>query len=75
MENYITMSKKEIKKYDIIKKLISKELNGSEAADILNITARHARRLKSKVAKGGMKALVHGNRGKPGNRRIPDKER
>lgn len=75
MENYITMSQKEIKKYDIIKKLISKELNGSEVADILNITARHVRRLKSKVAKGGIKALIHGNRGKPSNRRLPEKER
>lgn len=75
MENYITMSQKEIKKYDIIKKLISEELNGSEAADILNITARHVRRLKSKVAKGGIAALAHGNRDKAGNRRIPAKER
>ena len=75
MDTNITMSLPEVKKYDIIKKLISKELNGSQAAGLLNLTSRHIRRLKKKVDKNGIKALLHGNRGKPGNRRVPDKER
>jgi transposase-like protein len=69
------MSQKEVKKFDIIKKVISKELNGSEAAGLLNLTVRHVRRLKGKVNHDGIKGLIHGNRGKPGNRRIPDKEK
>ena len=75
MDTNITMSLPEVKKYDIIKKLISKELNGSEAAGLLNLTTRHIRRLKKGVNKMGIRALIHGNRGKPGNRRLPDKER
>jgi hypothetical protein len=75
MDTNITMSLPEVKKYDIIKKLISKELNGSEAAELLGLTVRHIRRLKGKVADKGIKALIHGNRGKPGNRRMPDEER
>ena len=75
MDTNITMSLPEVKKYDIIKKLISKELNGGEAAGLLNLTTRHIRRLKKRVGKSGIKALIHGNRGKPGNRRLPDKER
>jgi len=75
MDSYITMSQKEVKKYDIIKKVISKELNGSEAAGLLNLTVRHIRRLKKKVNQNGIKGLIHGNRGRIGNRRIPDKER
>lgn len=75
MEKNIVMSQKEVKKYDIIKKLINKELNGSEAADLLNMTVRHIRRLKMKVNKDGIKGLVHGNRGKAGNRHIPGKEK
>jgi hypothetical protein len=71
----ITMSLSEVKKYDIIKKVLNKELNGSEAAELLNLTPRHIRRLKKEVDNNGIKALVHGNRGKLGNRRIPDKER
>lgn len=74
MDMNITMSLTEVKKYDIIKKVMSKELNGSEAAELLNLTTRHIRRLKKKVEENGIKALAHGNRGKPGNRRLPDKE-
>ncbi|MBU2214198.1 ISNCY family transposase [Patescibacteria group bacterium] len=75
MDMNITMSLPEIKKYDIIKKVINNELNGSEAAGLLNLTIRHIRRLKGKVNKDGIKGLIHGNRGKLGNRRVPDKKR
>jgi len=75
MDKYITMSQKEIKKYDIIKKLINQELNGSEAAELLNLTTRHIRRLKKKVKQSGIKGLIHGSRGKSGNRGLPDKEK
>lgn len=75
MNTYITMSQKEVKKYDIIKKAINKELNGSEAAKLLNLTSRHIRRLKKRVKEKGISGLIHGNRGKPGNRAIPDAEK
>lgn len=75
MGNLISMSPKEIKYYDVIKKLIRNDLNGSEAADALNLTTRHIRRLKGRVAKEGIKGLIHKNRGKESNRKILDKER
>lgn len=75
MDTTITMSLGEIKKYDIIKKVINKGLNGSQAAELLGLTVRHIRRLKSRLANDGIKGLVHGNRGKSGNRRLPEKER
>lgn len=75
MDTNITMSLSEVKKYDIINKVINRELNGSEAAGLLNLTARHIRRLKRRVNQYGIKSLIHGNRGKPGNRRLPDQER
>lgn len=75
MDTTITMSQKEVKKYDIIKKVINQELNGSEAAGLLNLTIRHIRRLKVKVVKDGIKGLIHVNRGKSGNRRLPEQER
>ena len=75
MDTNITMSLPEVKKYDIIKKLISQELNGSQAAGLLNLTTRQIRRLKKKVDKDGIRALIHGNRGKPGNRSLPDQEK
>jgi len=75
MANYITMSLQEVKKYDIVKKTISKELNGTQAARLLNLSTRQIRRLKAKVKDQGAQGLVHGNRGKPGNRHMPSKER
>ena len=75
MDKYITMSQKEINRYDIIKRLISKELNGTEAAKILSMSTRQVRRLKKKVKEKGVKGLIHGNRGKTSNRKMPKKEK
>jgi len=75
MDKYITMSLKEVKRYDIIKKIINKELKGSEASRIIGLSTRQVRRLKAKVRVKGIKGLIHGNRGKPSNHRLPEKER
>lgn len=75
MANYITMSSKEVRKYDIVRKTISQELNGTQAAQLLNLSTRQVRRLKAKVKARGAKGLAHGSRGKPGNRQMPTKER
>ena|SRR3989339_836749 len=75
MANYITMSSKEVKKYDIVKKTINHELNGSEAAKLLGLSTRQVRRLKKKIKQNGIKGLIHGSRGKSGNRSMPKKER
>ena len=71
----IIMSQKEASRYDIIQKTIKKEIKGTEAAQILNLTTRHIRRLKKKVSKEGMRGLVHANRGKPSNRKMPAEEK
>jgi len=73
--DYITMSDKETKRYDIIVKLISKEINGSEAAKIINLSVRQTKRLKAGVKEKGIAGLAHGSRGKPSKRKVPDKER
>jgi len=75
MDNHIIMSQKEANRYDIIQKIIKKEIKGIEAAEMLNLTDRHIRRLKKKVAKEGLQGLIHAGRGKPSKRKIPDKEK
>ena len=72
---YIKMSHREIKRYDIIKRLINEEINGREAAEALDLSVRQVKRLKSKVKVSGMAGLAHGNRGRKSNRRIPEKEK
>ena len=71
----ITMSKKEIDRLDIIKRLIRKDFNGTKASSLLNLSTRQVRTLKKKVKKNGAKGLIHGNRGKTSNRRISDVNR
>src|SRR5680860_482469 len=73
-DSYITMSQQEVKRYDIIKKVINKELNGTEASKILKVSTRQIRRMKAKVNDEGIKGLTHASRGKRGNRKIPEKE-
>jgi hypothetical protein len=69
----ITMSQKEIKRYEIIKDLIAKKIDGTEAAKSLNLSVRQTKRIKAKTIKFKIKGVIHGNRGKPSNRRIDEK--
>ena len=69
------MSQKEVDRHGIIKRIIDGKINGTEAAKLLKISTRQVRRLKSVVFKKGAKGLVHGNRGKPGNRRLSEEKR
>jgi len=71
-QKLITMSSKELSKYDIIKNLLVGKINGTEAAKQTKLTVRHIRRLKRKVEKHGASGLIHGNRGKPSNRAVKD---
>lgn len=68
------MSAKELDRFQIIKKLIGQHINGTEAADLLRLTTRHIRRLKSKVKQFGPKGLIHGNRGRVSHNKIDDNE-
>lgn len=72
---FLQMSKKEVDRHEIISRLIRKEINGTGAAELLKLSIRHIRRLKGKVKKQGAAGLIHGNRGQPSNRRIPEEER
>jgi hypothetical protein len=67
------MSSQELSRYDIIRELLNRKINGTQAAIQLRLTARHIRRLKKKVATYGVKGLIHGNRGKSSNRRLSEK--
>jgi len=72
---FLPMSTKDIDRYGIINRLLQKEINGTEAAEFLKISVRQVKRLKAAVKQRGVAGLIHGNRAKPGNRKIPEKER
>ena len=71
----ITMSAKELDRFQIIKKLIGKHVNGTETANLLRLSVRQVKRLKAKVIKSGAKGLIHGNRGQSGNHCLTERER
>lgn len=71
MTQTITMTPRELSRYEVIKRLIRKEINGTEAAKQVNLSSRQVRRIKAKVKKRGVRGVIHGNRGRPSNRRVP----
>lgn len=72
---YISMSQKELDKYDVIQRTIRKEITAKKAGELLNLCERQIYRLKSQVKKKGAEGLIHGNRGKTSNRRMSETER
>ncbi len=72
-QEIITMSKKELFRYEVIKRLIRKEINGTEAAKQTNLSVRQVKRIKAGIIREGEQGVIHRSRGKPGNRRINQK--
>ena len=69
----ITMTQKELARYGIIENLLGGAINGTEASMQAGLSVRHVRRLKKRVLTLGASGIIHGARGKPGNRRIDEK--
>ena len=72
---YISMSQKDLNKYDVIKRAIRKEITAGKAGELLYLCVRQIYRLKAAVKEKGPEGLIHGNRGKPSNRRMLEAER
>jgi len=75
MTTLTTMNQKELDRYGIICRLIKREINGTEAARLICLSIRQTKRLKNKVKERGAAGLIHGNRNKSSNRRLPQSER
>lgn len=60
----------ELKKIDIIQKVISKEINVKKATEILNLSERQIYRLKKLYEEEKEKGFIHKNRGKANSNKI-----
>ena len=69
-EDIFTMKREEIKRYQVIQKVLNKEINQQEAAEYLRITDRQVRRVVARVREEGEGGVIHKLRGKEGNRKI-----
>lgn len=65
------MSTQELRRGEVLGRVQRGELKLSEAADLLALSYRQARRLKKRYLAGGAKSLVHGNVGRKSNRAKP----
>lgn len=72
-EDILVMSQKEIKRLQIIQKVLGKEISQQEAAEVLRISDRQVRRVVKRVREEGEKGIAHQLRGRQGNRRIDPK--
>ncbi len=66
----IHFSPEEQFKFEIVTNLIDKKINPGQAAKILGVSTRQVRRLKQKVKKDGIAAIIHGLKGKQSNHHI-----
>ncbi len=71
-DQLITMTPKEARRYEVIKDLLSKKIDGSEAAKQLHLSLRQTKRVKAAVNRLGIKGAIHGNRGQKGHRQIDE---
>lgn len=74
-DTFLRMSDQDIKRYDIIKRLLRAEINGAKAARLLSLSVRQTKRLKARVKREGAQGLIHLNRGQRSHNRLPDQQR
>lgn len=73
MEKLVVMSKKELDRYTAMEQVIEKRVKQVKTAELLGVSDRHFRRLLKAYREEGAQGLVSKKRGKPSNRRLPDK--
>jgi hypothetical protein len=66
------MTRQEIQRYQIIRKILDHEINQQEASEILKLSDRQIRRIVQRVRVDGESGVVHRLRGRKGNRGIKE---
>src|ERR1700720_1386478 len=69
----IALSQRERDRLRVLHEIRQKQITQREAARRLKISDRHIRRLLVALEKRGDRALIHGLRGRPSNRRFADR--
>jgi len=69
-EELITLTKKEVERLGVIRRVMKRELRQKAAAQMLDLSTRQVRNLVRKVEHDGARGLAHGNRGKPSPKRM-----
>jgi transposase len=70
METTITMTSREQRRAWVLTRVLKRELTMTEAADMVELSERQLWRLRVAFERDGPAGLVHGNRGRPSERRL-----
>jgi transposase len=70
-----TLSQKELQRVTVISRCVQGNLTCARAAELLDLSPRHIKRLKSRYRQGSAEALAHVSRGRPSHRRLPERTR
>jgi len=68
----IMMRPEELKRFQIIGKVLDGSINQQEAAELAGVSVRQVRRIVRRVRSEGERGIPHGSRGRRGNHRIAD---
>jgi transposase len=71
----ITLSQKELQRVAVISQCVQGKLTCARAAELLDLSTRHVKRLKARYRQGSAAALAHVSRGRPSPRRLPESAR
>ncbi len=75
MDRLLTMSEKEMKRLEVMQKLVGRHMKQVEAAEELGVSVRQVKRLVKKYREEGAEGLVSKRRGQPSNNRLAEETR
>ena len=71
----ILMGQRQLQRWHVMKMVEVGKITLKETSEKIGVSYRQAKRIGSAIRDRGMKALVHGNRGRPSQRRLPERLR
>jgi len=74
-EDVVMVRQGELKRLHVIQKVLERVIKQVEAAEMLSLSGRQIRRIVKRIRTEGDRGIIHQSRGRPSNRRTPDKVR
>ena len=74
-EDVIVMTREELKRLQVVKKIIGKEIKQVKAGELLDLSCRQIRRMGKRVDAEGESGILHRLRGKVSNRKFDEEFR
>jgi transposase len=72
-EDMIMLRQRELRRLHVLEKVLERAIKQVEASEILSLSCRQIRRMVKRIKIEGDKGIIHKSRGRPSNRRIPDR--